>query len=902
MALPKVSPGLLPSENYKRFNAAFDAVDAAAQTLAALAANDPQRAQAIAALQAAADYLTRTLNIETASRVIDITNSRTLVLNEVGAERALREAGDAAGSAALASEVGGRMAAVSAALDLLAAERTDRLANEASSSARPGDGQNLFTRSVNGRGSQLQPLPGELIQFGDDGYVARIAGADVVAVRRQFAVERGRRYLARFAVRRRTDTVDPANHAVRCAIAWLDQTGRQLPGSIGMQVVSDLTGLKVTDGRQQRQGTFARFGVGTQLVAPPGAAYARPYVQTYGNDGITDVEVIQISDVTDSAVVPDLSAEALSRLDAIDSQSLPGRVTQLEQATGNPLAVTYQTKAAAQAATIDPSITLVKTNGLSTAGDGLSATYKRASQAQAAADTANDPPFQSRDGAYWVFAEAISQRVGKGGVGPEAVAARGTMRAMVDWVGVGMYDATDDILKARTKSTYTGDDTIALNKVLAVQPAVQIQPLQVYLKSTVYCPINGQKLIGLGGGQAVAFNRDLGLRGDTIRFGDDSSTLLGAGSIALLDIWFTHQGRIGYTGGNLPGLLTGDEAHVRIIFGQKPSIRIGGYGARHFCVFEGGSGIVVKEGFRYGGVNDPTNPQAQEAISVFKFKYNKTFQFPKTIHLIGGNEDYGNRLSGQTYTAGDKTLTNASLAAGPLYTFLLESYEDFRSEGGFSANGRIANFAFLPQADSLICANAQISGGHHDEAGTAAILVRRDSDSAPMVEGLSVTDTSLNGQFVSKHAIYVDGSNGRFAARDVMLRGNRASAHLGTAFNLSGVDGGYAIDNRIRGSNSAVTTNNDAQYNAGTLIWGKTRNFHRNGNVYGGSANGGDLEANAMKWGAIDLTPLAADGVTSVQNNTRGSQERLAYLGTNAAGVPALGQGGGGLNLGGQAI
>ncbi|MCJ2065278.1 hypothetical protein MKK63_21550, partial [Methylobacterium sp. J-088] len=241
---------------------------------------------------------------------------------------------------------------------------------------RPGQGGLAFAlvadaAQLGGDTGALPRLAADALAFGADGSVARVRGSSVIGSRVAYPVEPGRVYRARFVVRRRADASDPSNDTVRLAIAWLDQAKNVLPGARAFTVVKDLRDLLASAGRQEVATTFAASpGAAVLIAAPPNAVYARPFVQTFGADGLTDIAVIVVRDLTDALSLDPVSTDALARLSAIESQNLGPRVAAVESRVQNPDSLTFTTRADAAAATIPGHVTSVVTRGAIAPGDG----------------------------------------------------------------------------------------------------------------------------------------------------------------------------------------------------------------------------------------------------------------------------------------------------------------------------------------------------------------------------------------------------------------------------------------------------------------------------------------------------------------------------------------------------
>ncbi|AYO83651.1 right-handed parallel beta-helix repeat-containing protein [Methylobacterium brachiatum] len=289
------------------------------------------------------------------------------------------------------------------ALDALTATVTGQRYAPLAPRSRPGDGALNFgllksPAALGGAVSTLPELPASMVTAGDDGRIARLLGAGVVASRSQVAIEPGRVYSVRFCLRRRANCAGPINHAIYLGIGWLDQNSSLLPGTTGTPILKSIIDLRVSDGRQDVSVTISRRPTAQEvLLAPYGAVYARPFVQTFGDDGLTDIEVMEIVDVSGLAVLPDVSADAIARIGALESEDLASRLHVIEQNAQTPNSITFPTRADARTASIPTSVTTLLLRGLIQAGDGFLPTFRRA---PAFAPVGPDD-FTSADGARW---------------------------------------------------------------------------------------------------------------------------------------------------------------------------------------------------------------------------------------------------------------------------------------------------------------------------------------------------------------------------------------------------------------------------------------------------------------------------------------------------------------------
>ncbi|WP_426315663.1 hypothetical protein ACN9MF_12815 [Methylobacterium fujisawaense] len=402
MALPKPSLGATPAANVARIGDAFDLLDG---LVAALADEQAARVAGLAAEGRARDGAIAAAVAAEGQRC----EAAVVAEGRARGDAIAREQQDR--TAAVVAEGRARAASDTALGALIERYRADGVAD----TARVGEAGWAFAfaatvAELQGDGSALPALPGALRAFGDNGAVARLTGPGLVATRRRVAIEPGRVYRARWVVQRRADAADPANDAIRLGIAWFDQAGNRLPDGAGSSftAVADLKGTTVAAGRVERQTTLGRqAGAGTLVVAPRAARYARPFVRVFGPDPVTDIEVLQLDDVSNAVVFAPLAADALARLTALESGHLAVRVAALESAAQTPLCLTFASRGDAAAATIPAQVTTLALRGRMQAGDGRGGDYLR---------VATPPPagqgFRSRDGAYWQFVRPLDLALG----------------------------------------------------------------------------------------------------------------------------------------------------------------------------------------------------------------------------------------------------------------------------------------------------------------------------------------------------------------------------------------------------------------------------------------------------------------------------------------------------------
>ncbi len=268
---------------------------------------------------------------------------------------------------------------------------------------RPGDTPWLHTPSLRDADPYSKvSLP--ITAVGIEGAAVRITGSGTVASRGFFAVEPGRTYRVRAAVRRIVNPVDPAGDAVRVGVAWYDRYRTLLPGVTTN--LADITDLTTGSGRQERAALVSRAGPSGSVAAPAGGIYARPYVQTFGTNCETDVEVLDWQDVTDLSLwAPDVG-DLVSRVLAVESLAAGARLSALEAEAGLPSSLRFVSRAAAAAASIPQHIDFLEVLGVGS--------YRRnpAGTALTTADGARWSPTAAARAAYPSLAAAVAENAG----------------------------------------------------------------------------------------------------------------------------------------------------------------------------------------------------------------------------------------------------------------------------------------------------------------------------------------------------------------------------------------------------------------------------------------------------------------------------------------------------------
>lgn len=266
---------------------------------------------------------------------------------------------------------------------------------------RPGDAPLEFGRSLaDGEAAGVAPLSDTLLRYDEAGKVVRLTGDDIIAPRHLYALEPGRRYLATFAVQRRVNSPDPDNDAIRCAFAWYGQgKGRLL--TTPQTVAQDLLGLTTGSGRQVVRAVVSRAaGADVDIVAPDGARYVRPFVQTFGTLVQNDVEVVGWVDITDVvAFAPDVSALE-GRIAAVESIDAGDRLDVVEAAIAAPNTVRFKTVGDLVAGSPPVIVDAIEVLGFAAPGDGGG--HRRRRVAIPSSATVVDA-----DGYLWEIAEPV---------------------------------------------------------------------------------------------------------------------------------------------------------------------------------------------------------------------------------------------------------------------------------------------------------------------------------------------------------------------------------------------------------------------------------------------------------------------------------------------------------------
>jgi hypothetical protein len=266
-----------------------------------------------------------------------------------------------------------------------------------SSWVRPGDSPWMFSTTLSGAPETTAATRLYEYRTDTDGRVVPVRGELTITPIDLYRMEPGRFYKARWVFRRRVDTLDPANDAVRCGIVWLDRNGTQ----ISTAVYENVLDVTVGGGRIQKEAILSTISRSEVDIQPPASAvYFRPFLQTFGTSQELDLETMEVRDITDYNIISPTITSVESRLSAIESLDLGDRVTNLETITEGPRVQTYETMAAAVVATPEDSTNIIRLLGYYDAGKG-GGHYRYVP----AEPTEHDAWLQTADGRYWEHAD-----------------------------------------------------------------------------------------------------------------------------------------------------------------------------------------------------------------------------------------------------------------------------------------------------------------------------------------------------------------------------------------------------------------------------------------------------------------------------------------------------------------
>ena len=144
---------------------------------------------------------------------------------------------------------------------------------------RPGDTPQLFALD--------EGLPAS----GPFGKIVRLEASDEVTGLTPVPIEADERYAFRASYRRATNSPDPSDDAIACGINWLaaDKT------PLSTTTIDTILALTVADGRRDvRASVVAEENGPARIVAPAGARYGVPWLRTFGEGHVTEVEVLSL--------------------------------------------------------------------------------------------------------------------------------------------------------------------------------------------------------------------------------------------------------------------------------------------------------------------------------------------------------------------------------------------------------------------------------------------------------------------------------------------------------------------------------------------------------------------------------------------------------------------------------
>lgn len=280
--------------------------------------------------------------------------------------------------------------------------------------SRPGDAAANFTNTITGDPISLSSPP-PTSSVATLGNVGVITGNGVLASRGAWRLEPGRQYLVRFVTERLQDTLNPSGASVECCISWMI-AGFTALGGTPTTIANTLTQW-VSSGRVEFDVIISTAAATlVNIVAPSGAIYFRPFVQTFNSDTVTAVELIDVQDVTNvTAYSPDLTS-LTSQVTALTSANLPTRVTTLEGEVSAPTVYRTSTVAAAQAITIPSTSNYLETNAWGASYPTIRTLWERVSS-----QPSHSAWFQDASNAYWSIAESLIDPVALGAMGNASV-------------------------------------------------------------------------------------------------------------------------------------------------------------------------------------------------------------------------------------------------------------------------------------------------------------------------------------------------------------------------------------------------------------------------------------------------------------------------------------------------
>ncbi len=152
---------------------------------------------------------------------------------------------------------------------------------------RPGDAPGIFSADHAGFAEDMTPLAAAGVVASSSGRSFRITGSGKVILRPAIWLLDSRSWKCRTIYRRITDPSDPLGDAVRTVVYWLDSAFALITSQ---NIITD-SGALVANGSRSNS-----FGL---PAPPPNAVFARIGVQTFGADGVTNIQEVAINDVTE---------------------------------------------------------------------------------------------------------------------------------------------------------------------------------------------------------------------------------------------------------------------------------------------------------------------------------------------------------------------------------------------------------------------------------------------------------------------------------------------------------------------------------------------------------------------------------------------------------------------------
>jgi hypothetical protein len=447
-----------------------------------------------------------------------------------------------------------------------------------------------------------------------------------------------------------------------------------------------------------------------------------------------------------------------------------------------------------------------------------------------------------------------------------------------------VYDVTADIedYRATSGAAYAGDQ-VPINLAYLTRSSIVVQADRLGgldIRDTIKCLLRNPSWRVQGGCQSVPIVRSLTMTGHTFQFGDEDHP---AGAVVADNMWFVHEGRLGYGDGStaypegspLPGVrLTDKQAHLCIYGAQNAVLRhVGGWGCVHGVRLIGFNTVDMYHSFWIGGVRDDQNPLADEARSHVCLEYGSLFR-------CHGGSFYGqNRSAPRAVSVGEKTvMVNRRL--GPQYIFLVKACENMSLHGVFAGQASEDTIGLRPVSASAVIFNIIVDGWFDESNNNALGSAYVGDPSFPIPDGFQVRGY-VNGQQISQKGwtTYLGPTGGRSMRRFRAMADFRAM--LGACVQHYGVDDADHQMSSFAGYNCARSQSADQ---AGVVASGHSRHVNVAGCAFGGGINGTDevdsvdakgLSPNAVKFGYYRQKN---DGVgTQTENITKGALRKLPF-------------------------